>query len=176
MTRMDTKTITRTALLLALTIVFQGLGRLIPAGINSNFVVGPLVNACLIIAASFVGLFGASLIAIVAPFGAILTGAAVPLLFAPFIALGNLVLVVLFYFLKKKGFLIGLFSGAFLKFLTLYASVLAFTNLAKIPAKKASALVLAFGWPQLVTALMGGAVALIVIMLLKAQGINRTEK
>jgi hypothetical protein len=162
---MNTKTITRTALMLALTIVFQILGRYIPLGPNSNFIVGPLVNACLIITASLVGVFGASLIAIVAPFGALLTGATVPLPFLPFVALGNLVLVVLFYLINKKNYTAGVVAGAVVKFLALYASIIVFTNMANIPAKKATAMIFTFGWPQLVTALIGGVIAYFVIRL-----------
>jgi len=169
---MNTKTITRTALMLALTIVFQVIGRYIPLGPNSNFIVGPLVNACLLITASLVGFFGAAFIAIAAPFGAILTGATVPLPFTPFIALGNLVLVIIFYLLMKKSSIVGIIAGSIVKFLTLYASILVFTNLAKIPAKKASVMIFTFGWPQLVTALIGGAIALVVTRLVKAQGNN----
>jgi len=51
------KYLTRTAMLLALTVIFQFIGRFIPLGPNSNFIVGPLVNACLIISAGLVGLF-----------------------------------------------------------------------------------------------------------------------
>jgi len=171
---MDTKNITRTALMLALTIVFQVIGRYIPLGQNSNFVVGPLVNACLIITASMVGLFGASFIAVAAPFGALMTGATVPLPFVPFVALGNLVLVVLFYFLNKRNYIAGVISGAIIKFLVLYASILAFTNLANIPAKKASIMILTFGWPQLVTALVGGAIAFVVIKLAKRAAVRNT--
>lgn len=163
---MNTKTITRTALMLALTIVFQVLGRYIPLGSNSNFIVGPLVNACLLITAGLVGLFGASFIAIAAPFGALLTGAAVPLPFTPFISLGNLVLVVLFYLIKKKSFTIGVIAGSVVKFATLYAAIVVFTNMVKIPPAKVAALLFTFGWPQLVTALVGGIIAFIVIKLM----------
>lgn len=171
---MSTKTITRTALMLALTIVFQVIGRYIPLGPNSNFIVGPLVNACLLITASLVGIFGASFIAIAAPFGALLTGATVPLPFVPFVALGNLVLVVAFYFICKKNFTVGVITAAVVKFLTLYASIIVFTNMAKIPAKKASAMIFTFGWPQLVTALTGGVIAFIVIKLVKGVAFRNT--
>lgn len=171
---MSTKTITRAALMLALTIVFQVIGRYIPLGPNNNFIVGPLVNACLLITASMVGIFGAAIIAVAAPFGALLTGATVPLPFVPFVALGNLVLVLLFYFINKKNFVAGVITGALIKFLTLYASIIIFTNMAKIPAKKASVMIFTFGWPQLVTALVGGVIAFIVIRLVKGVAVKNT--
>jgi uncharacterized membrane protein len=156
-----TRLITRTAILLALTIVFQTLGRYIPLGPNSNFVVGPLVNACLLIAAA-TGLWGGTAIAFISPFGAILTGAAIPLPFAPFIAIGNFLLVLCFHLVKKNR-VVGIVLGAVLKFAFLYGAITAFVQLMKVPAKKALPLFFAFGWPQLVTALVGGVVALLVI-------------
>lgn len=96
------KYFTRTAILLALTVVFQFLGRPILLGPNSNFIVGPLVNACLVISSGLVGLFSGAVISVLAPYGAILTGAALPLPLAPFIALGNFALVLAFYIFRKK--------------------------------------------------------------------------
>jgi len=96
------KYLTRTAMLLALTVIFQFIGRFIPLGPNSNFIVGPLVNACLIISAGLVGLFSGTVISVLAPYGAILTGATLPLPLAPFVALGNFVLVLAFIFSGRK--------------------------------------------------------------------------
>jgi TRAP-type C4-dicarboxylate transport system permease small subunit len=159
---MNTRTITRTAILLALTILFQTLGRFIPLGQANQFIVGPLVNACLLVAAAFIGLGGGAVVSILSPFGAILTGAAIPLPFAPIIAVGNFILVLLYVIFMKKQVL-GIASGAVLKFLFLWGGVSLFINLMNVPAKKAAALVASFSWPQLVTALAGGVIALIVI-------------
>jgi hypothetical protein len=159
--------ITRTAIILALTIVFQTLGRFIPLGQNSQFVVGPLVNACLVIATGVVGLGAGALIAIISPFGAILTGAAVPLALAPFIALGNFVLVLFFYLLFKKNIVAGVITGSVIKFAVLLASINIFVEIMGIPGKKAEVLLWAFSWPQLITALVGGFIALGVIAALK---------
>jgi hypothetical protein len=159
---MNTKTITRTAILLALTILFQTLGRFIPLGQASQFIVGPLVNACLLVAAAYVGLGGGAVVAVLSPFGAILTGAIIPLPLAPIIAIGNFILVLLFVLFKKKQIL-GIASGAVLKFLFLWGSVSLFVNLMNVPAKKAALLVTMFSWPQLITAVIGGVIAFIVI-------------
>ena len=94
--------ITRTAILLALTIVFQTIGRAIPLGQFNQFITGSLVNACLLIAAATTGLWGGAAVAILAPFGAILTGATMPLPFAPIVAIGNFILVLLFVLIKKN--------------------------------------------------------------------------
>lgn len=162
MSSLKVRLITRTAILLALTIVFQTLGRHIPLGANSQFVVGPLVNACLLIGTAVVGIWGGTIIALVSPFGAILTGASIPLPFAPFIAVGNFLLVLIFYLFRKKK-IAGIITGALLKFLFLLASVNFFVWLMNIPEKKAVGMIAAFSWPQLVTAIIGGAIVLIII-------------
>lgn len=154
--------ITRTAILLALTIVFQTIGRAIPLGQFNQFITGSLVNACLLIAAATTGLWGGAAVAILAPFGAILTGAAMPLPFAPIVAIGNFILVLLFVLIKKNQIL-GIGAGAVLKFAFLFAGVNLFVNWMGIPAQKATAMIAAFSWPQLVTAAIGGVIALLVI-------------
>ncbi|GAE90426.1 ECF transporter S component [Acetivibrio straminisolvens] len=158
------KYFTRTAILLALTVVFQFLGRPILLGPNSNFIVGPLVNACLVISSGLVGLFSGAVISVLAPYGAILTGAALPLPLAPFIALGNFALVLAFYIFRKKK-IIGIVLGSIAKFAVIYGSLLYIIPFFKLlPENKAMALAgAAFGWPQLVTALIGGIIALPII-------------
>jgi len=160
--------LTRTAMLLALAIVFQSLGRVIPLGPNSQYVVGPLVNACLLISTGLVGICSGAVISILTPFGAILTGAAMPLPLAPFVALGNFALVLLFYVFRKKK-VIGLLTGAIAKFLVIYGSLLTVIPFFKfLPAQQAANLASkAFGWSQLITALIGGVIALPVIVRLE---------
>ena len=138
------KSITRTAMLLALTIVFQAVGRTFPLGSNSNFIVGPLVNACLVISVTLVGVFGGAVISVLSPFGAILTGASLPLPLAPFIALGNFVLVLAFYIFRKKK-AIAIVLGSVAKFAVIYGSLLyiiPFFNL--LPENKALTLACCF--------------------------------
>jgi len=159
--------ITRTAILLALTIVFQTIGRAITLGQFNQFITGSLVNACLVVAAAATGLWGGAAVALLAPFGAILTGAAVPLPFAPVIAVGNFILV-LMYILIKKNHILGIAVGAVLKFGFLFLGVNIFVNLMGIPAQKAPAMIATYSWPQLVTAVIGGVLALLVI---KALGV-----
>lgn len=163
-----TKAITRTGVLLALTLVFQLIGRnLVPfIGNNSNYIVGPLVNACLLISAASVGLWSGSLIAVIAPFGAILTGAATPLPIVPIIAAGNFLLVFCFYMIKKN-YYIGTMIGAFAKFGFMTVSInfilKMFQDDLGISQGAAKNLALMFSYPQLITALLGGTIALAVI-------------
>jgi len=150
-------------MLLALTVIFQFIGRFIPLGPNSNFIVGPLVNACLIISAGLVGLFSGTVISVLAPYGAILTGATLPLPLAPFVALGNFVLVLAFYIFRKKK-VAGIIAGSIAKFAVIYGSLLYIIPFSNCCSNKAMALAgAAFGWPQLVTALIGGIIAIPVV-------------
>lgn len=166
--RKNTKLITRTAILLALTVVFQMLGRYIPLGPNSNFIVGPLVNACLLISTAASGLWGGAVVAVISPFSALITGGAVPLPFLPFIAIGNFILVLLFYVLRRN-MIGGILSGSVLKFGFLYAAITLFLKVYTVPQKVFTVLSFLFSWPQLVTALIGGLIALIVIKALGKQ-------
>ena len=172
---MSVRFVTRTAILLALTVAFQVMGRYLTPymGSYNNFVVGPLVNACLLIATAFVGIQSGIFIAIAAPFGAILSGAAIPHLFAPFIATGNVLIVLGFYLLMKKNQVAGVITGAFLKFAFLWGAIyfMAPVLTSKLPvaqaSKMAATLLFSFSWPQLVTALVGGVLATIVIKALR---------
>lgn len=162
------KIITRTAILLALTLVFQMMGRFL--GPNNNFIVGPLVNAALIIATAATGLWGGTAISVIAPFVSALTNKAaiapIILAFSPFIAAGNFILVLFCYLFRNRSRIAGIVIGAVLKFGFLFTAIMLFTRLADTPSKVAASLVFLFGWPQLVTALIGGAIALAVIRVL----------
>ncbi len=158
--------ITRAGILAALTVVFQYLGRLLPIGPNSNYIVGPLVNACLILSAYSTGLLGGSAVSIISVVGAILTGAALPLPLAPFIATGNLFLVLNVYFIKNNKVL-GIILGAVLKFIVIWLSASVLIPLLNLPIKMAQTMTFFFSWPQLLTALLGGTLALIVFSRIK---------
>jgi hypothetical protein len=138
-------------------------------GTYNNFIVGPLVNACLLVSTSIVGIWAGVFIALAAPFGAILTGAAVPLPFAPFIAIGNFLIVLGFYLLMKRSQIAGVIVGSLVKFGFLWGAIYLMIPVitAGKPAKAAvqmtNSLMFTFSWPQLVTALIGGALALIVL-------------
>jgi len=85
----------------------------------------------------------------------------------PFIIMGNVLLVWVFDLLRKKNFFLGVVPGALLKF-----SFLFFTSnyLIHFFVKEAvaSKIAVMMSWPQLITALLGGIVAYIII--------NKTEK
>ena len=160
-----TKFLTRTALLLAVAIAFQFLGRFIP---YNNFIVGPVVNAVLIIATAIAGIWSGTAIAVIAPLVSAFTNKAAiaPLIlgFSPFIILGNFILVVSFHILRKKSKVAGIAVGAVLKFGFLYAAISIFTSVVKMQPKVAATLTNLFSFPQLMTALVGGALALVILI------------
>jgi hypothetical protein len=158
---MNTRYLTRTAILLAIVIAVQFLR-------IHQFVTGPLVNAVLLIAASMVGIGSGVLIGLLTPVVAFAVGI-LPQPLAPAIPgimAGNAVLVITFGLLSrlwrpgKGGSYLGIAAGAVLKYLIL-AGVVRF--LIRVPPPVAVSLQL----PQSFTALAGGVIALIVIGVLR---------
>ncbi|SMC25800.1 hypothetical protein SAMN02745134_02580 [Clostridium acidisoli DSM 12555] len=165
------KNLVRAALFLAIAIIFQFLGKAYPQ--VSQIFVGPAVNAVLIITASICGLYlglavGAltpllawTLGQLPAPFGP----------FIPFIIIGNWLFIILYYNcnkFKKYGAIIGIILGSILKFLFLFLSatkLIVFLKLISNP-KIVSKLSVSMGVLQLITALVGGFIALVLLNLL----------
>jgi hypothetical protein len=86
------------------------------------------------------------------------------------IALGNLVLVVVVALLYDKNRLTALAAGAVLKFVTLYLGVVRIVVPLLLPdvnEKIKAVLSVQFSWPQLITASIGGILAVIILPVLK---------
>ena len=97
------KQLVTTAVLLALSIVFQNLRLLLGVNPASTYVIGSLVNICLILAAVMVNVWAGLAISVASPLFALLQGhAQAPML--PWIMLGNGVLVVIFALLAVPGY------------------------------------------------------------------------
>lgn len=162
---MNTKTITRTAILIALLIALQAATR--PLG--NQFVTGSCVNLVLAVAAMLCGIWSGVIVALVSPFFAYFLGISPQLWLAPAIACGNAVYVVVIALLSKKlsnsaGGAIGVVAAAVCKFVTLYLVVVKlFIPMGNLPAKVAAQ----FSWPQLVTALIGGFITLAIVPTIK---------
>lgn len=157
--------ITKTALLIALLIVFQ-----LTTAYFGQFVTGSLVNLILIIAAFSVGLFGGLAVAVISPLIAFLFGIGPAFIqIVPFIMLANAAIVTVVYLVAGKKQTLersaaGVIGGAVLKFLILWIGV-SKVLLPFIPGLKEKQITLisaAFSWPQLVTACIGGALAIII--------------
>jgi len=162
------KKLVRASLLLAIAIIIQILGKNIPE-IN-QFLVGPIVNAILIITAFVCGTWWGIGVGVLTPVIAWLVGQLPgPMApFIPFIMIGNALFVIFFGILKnqqKWGKYIGLILGSFVKFLFLSFSAAKLITVFNIglPQKIASKLVIMMGIPQLITALIGSIIALVLI-------------
>lgn len=173
--------ITRTAVLIALLIALQW----ITAGTSAfagQYITGSCVNAVLAVAALTAGMWSGIVVAILSPFCAFLLGIGPKLIqIVPAIALGNLTYVLVLYFvigLKDSPIwkrALGLACAALAKFLMLYLAVVKVVIPAMGPAlseKQVQTFTVMFSWPQLVTALIGGVLALLIVPPIK-RAMNR---
>jgi riboflavin transporter len=170
--RSNVKYLVRSGLLLAIAIVFQFVGKNFPQ-IN-QFLVGPIVNAILLIAAFMCGTWWGAFIGILTPITALILGQLNSALspFIPFIMIGNVLIVVAFGLLKNcraGGKYAGVILGAALKyaFLSISATKLIHFFNISFNEKVQKNLIVAMGTAQLTTALIGGAIALTLIAALK---------
>ena len=169
--------ITETAVMLALLVCLQALTK--PMG---QLVTGSCVNTVLAVAALVGGLNCGLVVALCSPVLAYLLGIAPQILTVPAIMVGNTVFVVLLSLLADKSGknivkqVIAWIAAAAAKFAALYAIVvwlicgvlsenLLASGVMKAPMLKA--LPATFSWPQLFTALIGGAVALVITPVLR---------
>lgn len=169
--------ITETALMLALLVALQALTK--PMG---QLVTGSCVNTVLAVAVLVGGLSCGLTVAVCSPVLAFLLGIAPQILTVPAIMVGNCVFVVLLALLADKTGkdwvrqILAWLAAAVGKFAALYAIVvwlicgvlsdkLLSAGVMKAPMLKA--LPATFSWPQLVTALIGGAVALLITPVLR---------
>ena len=173
--------ITETAVMLALLVALQALTK--PLG---QLVTGSCVNGILAITVLLVGMTGGIAVALISPVCACLLGIAPNIVTVLPIMLGNVCFVVLLKLLAgTKGKLwqqpVALVTAAGVKFGVLYLLVVKIicgpASGVLLGKKLAGAVVLAppmlellpvmFAWPQLITALIGGAAALSVTPLLR---------
>ena len=169
--------ITETAVMLALLVSLQSITK--PMG---QLVTGSCVNAILAVSALVGGLSSGLTVALISPVLAFLLGIAPQILTVPAIMIGNSVYVVLLALLADKSGkktvkqAIAWLVAAAAKFASLYTVVVLLicgvlsqslleAGLMKAPMLKA--LPATFSWPQLFTALIGGAVALLIVPILR---------
>ena len=169
--------ITETAVMLALLVCLQALTK--PMG---QLVTGSCVNAILAVSALVGGLSSGLVVALCSPVLAFLLGIAPQILTVPAIMAGNSVFAILLSVLADKTGkniikqIIAWIVAAAAKFAALYAIVVLLIcgvlseNLLAAGVLKApmlNALPATFSWPQLITALIGGAVALSITPVLR---------
>ena len=174
--------ITETAVMLALLIALQALTK--PLG---QIVTGSCVNAALAVTSLFVGMSGGITVALISPICAFLFGIAPNFITVLPIMIGNVCFVVLLRLIAGNSHRpvwrqpVALIVAAGVKFGVMYLLVVELIcGLAKgalLGQTIGSVVLLAppmlemlpamFTWPQLITALIGGAVALLVVPVLK---------
>ena len=164
--RKTTLWLTRTGILTGLLIVAQTVTA--PAG---QIVTGSAVNAVLASAALLGGLSCGITMAAVSPFLAFSLGIG-PQIFAivPAIMAGNCVYVLLLALLAKGSLLrrlTALAAGSCAKSLTLYLLVQLLCRVLPLKPPQIEKFTAMFSFPQLITALCGGAVALVVVPLVR---------
>ena len=153
--KLTTRMLTTTALLLALAIAVQQF--------KIQWLTGPGINAILFLAVGYNGAYSGVLIGLFTPILAFMQGIMPLAPVVPFIMLGNGLLCLGFAWAKNINLVVGVATGAILKF-TLLAIAVNF--IIEVPPPVA----LALGTPQLVTAITGGLVA---IAILKYLPLNR---
>jgi hypothetical protein len=171
----NTKKLTRAAMLAAFALVLIFTGSRIGGAVFNQIVVGPLVNAVIMVTVLICDIKYGILISILTPVIAAVTGQlASPMVpFVPFIMLGNITLAVVFgllqKYVKKYGIYLGIAAGSVLKTLVLTFSVKYLVALFKLGLKKpiVDKLSVMMAYPQLYSALAGGVVALAFYALYK---------
>lgn len=169
--------VTETAVMLALLVALQALTK--PMG---QIITGSFVNAILAVTVLFAGLGSGITVSLISPVLAYLLGIAPQILTVPAIMAGNTVFVLVLYCISgRKTASVPVRIAAWLgsaaaKFITLYAIVVWLICGVFAPALLASGalkepmlkiLPATFSWMQLVTALIGGGVAMVIVPVLK---------
>lgn len=162
------KWIAETAMLTALLLVLQFCTK--PLG---QIVTGSCVNAVLAVAALAAGLWSGIAVALISPLFAFILGIG-PQLFplTPAIALGNCTLVLLLCLLYKDSSIarraMAWLCASAAKFAVLYLLVVqVLCRVLELKEKQVATFTAMFSWPQLITALIGCGLALIIVPRIK---------
>lgn len=155
----------RTAVMIAVLVALQFVTK--PLG---QFVTGSCVNMVLVVATLCGGLWCGFTVALISPFAAFLVGVGPALIqIVPVISVGNIVLVLVYAFVYKKldrawvRECAAVIAAAVLKFATLYLVVVKLLlPVLGLAEKQVAVMSVMFSWPQLVTALIGGVLGIVV--------------
>jgi len=164
--------ITRTAVLIAITVALQAL----TLQLGNQIITGSIVNLMLIISVMTCGLSTGLTVGVFTPIMPTLLGFGPVWPVVPFIAVGNMALVTVWHFIGNHkiggmyvSYVVALIAGAVAKFLVLYFGVvrLAIPYILGLPEQNVMSIM--FSYPQLITAAVGGVCATILLPpLLKA--------
>ena len=179
--------ITETAVMLALLVCLQWVGSFVPDQMTKQLITGTLVNCVLAVTVLMVGLSSGITVALISPICAFVFGIAPNFITVLPIMVGNSCYVALLYFIIGKARRCGwrqpvaLASAAVVKFGVLYLLVVkvicGVASNALLGKKLGETVLLAppmlkmlptmFAWPQLVTAISGGIIALAIVPVLR---------
>ena len=163
---------TRTAAFIAMLVVLQ----MVTAPLGNTFVTGAIVNMLLIIAVMTGGLACGLSVAVISPVLAKLVGIGPLWVLIPVIVIGNAALVSLWFWIgnremkhRNMALILALLSAAVLKFLILFTGIVlilvpVFLNLNE---QQTAVVTSMFSIPQLINALSGGTLAMLLLPLLK---------
>jgi len=164
--------ITRTAVFIALLVSLQAATR--PLG---QFVTGSIVNLILAVSVMTCGMSSGTVVSAISPMMAWLFGIAPNPVLVPFIIVGNIVFVLLWHFIGNidKGnkyvvYVIAMIAAACAKFSVLYLGIvhIAIPLLLQDLSEQAAAMMSGmFGIPQLITATVGGILAIAIFPTLR---------
>ncbi|MCL2354225.1 MAG: hypothetical protein FWC69_06335 [Defluviitaleaceae bacterium] len=161
--------ITQTAVMIALLIVFQAT----TAPLGNQFVTGSLVNMMLFVSTMLFGLYSGLAVAVLSPFFAFMfgIGPAFPVII-PFIALGNGALVLVYHLVASKRArmpfqIAGVAAASVAKFGVLYVGIVLIVAPRILALPPAAPIYWMFSIPQLITAAIGGAVALVIVPMIR---------
>ena len=162
--------IARTAICLALLLCLQFVTKSL-----GQFVTGSCVNLVIAMAALISGLWSGLTVAIVSPFCAYLLGIGPAFVaLVPCVALGNAVYALIFGLLVRA-FLLKKKAVAAIISMALYIVLVKLVAPNVVPQAKYATVTAAFTWPQLITALIGGVLALLVgPLVMKALGAKKS--
>ena len=174
--------LTETAVMLALLICLQWAGSLVPNQLTKQLITGTCVNCVLAVTVLLVGMSSGITVAVISPVCAFLLGIAPNFITVAPIMLGNTCFVVILRLLVGGAWrrAVAVVAAALAKFCVLYVLVVKIicgaASGALLGKKLGDVVLLAppmlkalptmFAWPQLVTALAGGALALLVMPVL----------
>jgi len=158
--------ITRTAVLIALTVVLQAA----TLQMGNQIITGSVVNLMLIIAVMSCGLSTGLTVGAFTPILPTLLGFGPVWPVIPFIAAGNMALVTAWHFIGNReiinkyiAYCIALVAGAVAKFLVLYLGIVRIAVPYILGLPEGNVMSVLFSYPQLITASIGGVCAMILL-------------
>ena len=179
--------ITETAAMLALLICLQWLGSFVPEQLTKQLITGTLVNCVLAVTVLAVGMRGGIVVAVASPICAFLLNIAPNFVTVLPIMLGNVSYVVLLRLMLRKDSKtawkkpVAVTTAAAVKFGVLYVLVVEVIcglaaewllgkkvgDVVVLAPKMLKMLPVMFTWPQLITAIVGGLLAMLILPVLR---------